>query len=87
MSLPPSRIVGRPEDVDLSGVELPMWTVYDRPLDFPDKIVVRLFDPRKGPTDIVLIFKTLHEAQAAFAHWTWMVRAPSDEPQIMGVFL
>ena len=81
-------------DIDLDLVRMPMWTIYKKPKDYPDKWVARLFYslPEPEPTDHVLQGDTLEAVVAqipgiADGRWTWLNRLPGDEPQIHGVFV
>lgn len=50
--------------------KLAMWTVYDHPLDFPDKFVARRFDVDADgpkPTDEVIVSKHLYIVRECMA--------------------
>lgn len=67
-----------------------MWTVYERPSDFPERYVARLFVLDK-PTDRVMFAATLAEIrekiEAAHPGLICLPRQASDEPQIVEVWL
>jgi hypothetical protein len=90
LTLPPSTIITdlcAPEIYE--GVTFPMWTLYAYPTDFPDNLVMRLFEGMNAqPTDKVFLAKTLEEVYEAVP--PWMVRLnrdPGDDPKILGVFV
>ena len=68
-----------------------MWTVYDRPRDYPDGFIARRFDIGKGvhgPTEHALK-ADLASLRAIFleAGLTCLARHDDDEPQIVEVWL
>jgi hypothetical protein len=84
----PTRFVTSPDEIDLSEIELPLWTVYDRPRDFPDKVVVRLFEGKIAkPTNVALAFDTMAQARDVFRRWHFLTRSPGDDPKIVGTFI
>lgn len=70
-----------------------MWTVYDRPRDYPDKFVARRFDIGKGtvqPSDSIIVapdLETLRNMLEFEMHLTCLARSPEDEPQIVETWL
>jgi hypothetical protein len=70
-------------------IGLPMWTVYEKPTDFPDEIVCRLFDGMTAKmTPYVFVAKTREELiKAVPQHFIWIERDPNDDPNILGVFV
>lgn len=72
---------------------LNMWTVYDRPKDFPEKIVARRFvlSRRDGlwPTNDMIGGATLDEIRQVFTlvGLTRLPRNEADEPQIVETWL
>lgn len=85
MTIPliPTTIVENLEDVDFSGLKFPFFVLYDHPSDFPDKIVVRVFD-MDMPTNCVAVFNTLQEARAAMPEqFIRLARDPADDPVII----
>jgi hypothetical protein len=84
----PTQFVFAPEEVDLSEIVLPMWTVYDRPRDFPDKLIVRLFEGKTASaTTVAMSFDTMAQVMDTFRRWTFLTRAPNDDPNIVGTFI
>jgi hypothetical protein len=72
---------------------LAIWTVYDHPLDYPDKFVARRFDvdasgPRPSASVIVASdLETLRNILAFEMHLTCLSRNEEDEPQIVESWL
>jgi hypothetical protein len=69
-----------------------MWTVYERPSDFPNNFVARLFKIGRGaslPTDTVMISASLEKIreQMQLRGLTCLPRAPEDDPKIVEVWL
>lgn len=66
---------------------LPMWTIYNRPKDFPDGYIARMHEvggDRAGPSPIVLTLE-LHELREVFrdAGLICIARHESDDPKIV----
>ncbi len=57
-----SKVVGHLRDTDWSDLRTPIAVIYDKPLDFPDKFVIRLFDQNKA-TNIVALRDSLDECR------------------------
>jgi hypothetical protein len=72
---------------------LPMWIVYDHPLDYPDGFIARLWVslPQPAPTTETLTASTLEELRNKIrkrAPWmSLLTRRPEDEPQVVEVWL
>jgi len=72
-----------------------MWTVYDRPADYPDKFVARRFDvgsDGRGPTpsDSVIVAPDLEMLRYILAfqlHLVCLTRSPEDDPNIVETWL
>ena len=67
---------------------LEIWTVYDRPRDYPNCYVARKFvitNGKHGPTGMFMIGVDLDQMRQYLAHMglTRMDRHPDDEPQIV----
>lgn len=57
-----SKVVEHLKDADWSDLKVPVAVIYDKPLDFPDKFVIRLFDMGKA-TNIVTLRDSLEECR------------------------
>lgn len=65
----------------------PCFCVYDKPMDFPDKVVVRLFDG-KTPTRLLCVKETLEEARKAIPpNFLQMPRSETDAGSIVETWL
>ena len=71
--------------------QLPMWTVYDHPADYPDSYVARkwLTLPTLRKTDEVIVTRTLAELRDELEDrgLVCLMRNPDDEPQIVETWL
>jgi hypothetical protein len=69
---------------------LQMWTVYEKPKDYPDAFVARLHLVGKkasGPTDQAFFGPSLENVRAQLPEGlVRMPRMPEDEPQIVEVW-
>ena len=69
-----------------------MWTIYDRPRDFPTLFVARKFRiSARGafPTHEIITHLTLSDLRARMRArgLTCLERSPEDEPQIVEIWL
>jgi hypothetical protein len=72
--------------------ELAMWTIYNRPRDFPDAFVARLFAVGNGKvtaTELLVVLDSLDEMREAFQHagLTVIPRNTADDPNIVETWL
>lgn len=68
--------------------DLPMWTIYDHPLDYPDHFVARMYLIRRGqvlPTNLVKIAKDVDGLRGSLeaGGLTPLARQPDDDPAIV----
>lgn len=64
-----------------------IWTVYDRPLDFPHNFVARKFVGIQ-PTESTITGNSLEEVRAGLPPGVVKLdRAPDDDPKIVEVWL
>lgn len=81
------------DEVDLSDVRLPMWSVYNRPVDFPHAVIARLWECGRGleplPMNAVIAFHTVADCHRVFsdAGYIWLERNEHDDPKILGTFI
>ena len=76
-------------DVDLSVLQLPQVAVYNKPDDYPDKAVARVFDNGK-PTNIIMIADDPNDLRWDIRKYTnlaWFPRGKEDVPALIGVYL
>lgn len=65
-----------------------MWTVYEKPSDYPNSYVARRF-VNEQPLAEVIVSGTLADIRRQMIHMglTCLQRDPGDEPQIVEVWL
>lgn len=81
--LPPTTVLPDFEDVDFSGLSIPIFTIYNNTADFPGKFVVRLWD-LDVPTPYVCLFATIADARKSVPEsFIMLARHPSDDPVIV----
>lgn len=76
-------------DVDLSVLQLPQVAVYNRPDNYPDKAVARVFDNGK-PTNIIMLADNPNDLRWDIRKYTklvWFPRGKEDVPALVGVYL
>lgn len=89
--MPKSRIVPHFHEVDFSDLSLPMIVVYDRPTDFPEQVVARIFNIVPGdvqPTDMAMTALTIEEIHSGIPErFTRLNRNPGDDPNILETWI
>ena len=76
-------------DVDLSVLQLPQVAVYNKPDDYPNKAVARVFDNGK-PTNIIMLADDPNDLRWDIRKYTnlvWFPRGKEDVPALVGVYL
>ena len=76
-------------DVDLSVLQIPQVAVYNKPDDYPDKAVARVFDNGK-PTNIIMLADDPNDLRWDIRKHTnlvWFPRGKEDVPALVGVYL
>lgn len=73
-------------------IGLPMWVLYDHPLDMPEHFVLRLWDGMTNQaTKYIFPAHTLEgigeQIEAIPGRFYWMDRFEGDDPKVMGVYL
>jgi hypothetical protein len=68
--------------------KLTMWTIYDRPKDYPHGFIARLHEVPGGPTPCEL-YGELEDLRERFrqAGFTPLVRGEGDEPPIVETWI
>lgn len=81
-------IVQNINQIDLSGIRMPVFAVYDHPEDYPDHCIARLFDTDR-PTNIIIKRSTVKEMQRYFRKTTLMFspRDPKDARSLVGTWM
>lgn len=86
-----NKIVESLCQVDFSELVFPLVTIYEKPLDFPNSFVARVWDgERAKPTNIMIQRHTIQEIRqdiilAGFK--TIFTRAEDDEPHIVETWM
>jgi hypothetical protein len=67
---------------------LSIWTIYERPRDYPDQCVARRFEVRRdgssGPTNDMFVADTVDELRLLLPHGLFcLTRKPTDDPVIV----
>lgn len=76
-------------DVDLSILQLPQVAVFNRPKDYPDKAVARVFDSG-CPTNIAMVAddpEVLKEDIRKNTTLMWFPRGKDDHESVVGVYM
>lgn len=76
-------------EVDLSILQFPQVAVYNRPEDYPDKAVARVFDNGQ-PTNIIMVADNPDDLRwdiRKYANLAWCPRGKEDVLSLVGVYL
>lgn len=57
-----SKVVDHIKDLDLSNLKMPIGVIYDKPLDYPNKFVIRIFDGTTA-TNAIILRESLEECR------------------------
>lgn len=84
-----TRVFPSFHEIDFSDMKLPMITIYERPADFPEHFVARIWEASiPAPTDIAMVEKTLDAIYDGIPpRFTRMNRNPGDDPNILEVWI
>ena len=77
------------KDVDLSTLERPQVAVFDKPEDYPDKAVARVFDNGKE-TNVIMLAENPNDLRWDIRKHTnliWCPRGKEDVLSLVGVYL
>lgn len=84
-------IVESLQQVDFSELDLPLVTIYEKPLDFPDAFVARVWDGKgPKPTNTMIKRNTIQEIREdimAAGFETVFPRAEGDELHIVETWM
>ena len=76
-------------DVDLSIFQFPQVAVFNKPEDYPDKAVARIFDNGQ-PTNVIMIADDPNDLRWNIRKYTnliWCPRGKDDDLSLLGVYL
>lgn len=76
-------------DVDLSIFQFPQVEIYNKPEDYPDKSVARVFDGGQPTNDAMVADdpETLRADIRKYTNLVWFPRGKEDVPELVGVYL
>lgn len=78
-------VVNHLSEVDFSGIRVLFIAVYDHPLDYPDKVVARIYNMDK-PTNVILLGDSEEEITEEIQKETCLVRferGAGDDPVLI----
>ena len=74
---------------DLSIFEFPQVAVFDKPEDYPENAVARIFDNGR-PTNVIMLADKVNDLRwdiRKHTHLGWCPRGKEDVPALLGVYL
>ena len=79
-SVPLNKIVSSMTVVDFSDMDMPLAVIYNRPDDFPDRVVARIREGRIGlPTNVCCMYQTVEESRKDLQKAGFALLMPRDE--------
>ena len=86
-----SKFVDSLEDVDLSGIKIPMVVIYDSPKDYPEMYLCRIWEGAGGhPTNTAMQKNSLEEMREDIQAAGFLIRFPraeGDDPVILETWI
>lgn len=82
-------IINSIKDVDLSVLQFPQVAVFNRPKDYPDKAVARVFDSG-CPTNIAMVAddpEVLKQDIRKNTTLMWLPREKDDHESVVGIYI
>lgn len=81
-------IVESINEVDMSGLSMPIIAVYKNPEDYPDKCVARIFD-MDAPTNVIILTDNVNQIQQELRKFGmhFLDREPGDIPALVGTYI
>lgn len=83
----PDRIAESMAQVDTSGIRFPMVAIYEKPRDYPDAYVGRIWDAIGPEATTVIVKRTtldeLREDLRRSGYMTRIMRDEKDEPHVV----
>ena len=76
-------------DVDLSIFQFPQVAVFNKPEDYPDKAVARIFDNGQ-PTNVIMVADDPNDLRwnvRKYTNLVWCPRGKDDVLSLLGVYL
>lgn len=77
--------------VDYSEMKIPMAVVYDSPLDFPGKVIARVWEGATNqPTNVYCEYETIAECRKdiqAAGFGVYFPRSAEDDKSIVGTYI
>ena len=83
------KTVNSIQQIDLSDLKIPVAAVHNKPLDYPDKCVARIFDLDK-PTNTVVVkddLESLMNDIKSNTNLTFLQRGAEDVESLVGVWM
>ena len=88
------KILKSINELDMSDMKLPMITLYDKPLDYPEHFVARVWEcaPPEGmkgplPTNAVILYPSREAAEKDLSCFTRLERSMDDDERIIAAYL
>ena len=82
-------VVNSIKEVDLSVLQFPQVEVFNKPEDYPDKAVARVFDNGQ-PTNVIMVADDPYDLRWDIRKHTqlaWCPRGREDVQSLLGVYL
>lgn len=77
-------IVNSLREVDFTGMKMPIITIYEKPIDYPDGYIARVFELEK-PTNTLIHKSSLEECRADIKAAGFKICVPRSENDVLSV--
>lgn len=77
-------IVNSLREVDFTGMKMPIITIYEKPIDYPDGCIARVFELEK-PTNTLIYKRSIEECRADIKSAGFKICVPRSENDVLSV--
>ena len=85
-NIPLNKIVPSMTQVDFSDMDLPLAVIYNRPDDFPDRVVARIREGRIDcSTNVCCMYQTVEESRKDLQKAGFVLLMPRDERDVRSI--
>ena len=83
-----SKIIKSIKDANTREISLPMAVLYNRPKDYPNNIVARIWSGTiPAPSNVVVLYNSMMEAKEDLKGYLCLPRMQTDDPCIISCYL
>lgn len=77
-------IVNSLQEVDFTGMKMPIITIYEKPIDYPDGYIARVFELEK-PTNTLILKSSIEECRTDIKAAGFKICVPRNKDDVLSV--